>query len=758
MTSSADDACRPAALLDHRARSKSGNRNTAALKALALDHIDRHEAVENAKRRGNPGEVAIFQEIKRQQEWKRAWGRVLAPWHLARLPVVPLPPRPRLRAVSLNWVTALFAAFILVPAVALALAWPAATAVVRDLERAITCAQATGVFDATGQLIGGMPVEPQPACTSVTVPFPDDVAVQVAESVAAIEGGYRTDDIRVWGGHDVLGFVRGALARIGVLPGRGFSGPLLTTVENLLGEHGVSPWRKLQLILGTTRFVASHLPDNTSRARFIANHLPTIRQAGTPRAGMAGAALLFDGRPPQTAAEYCQLARAAGFPVWAVRDSVTAPAARSWATSVGPAAAACVRATAPNEQAVTQALNDLRAACGGTDLCMSPPPPPPGIPADMAERGLNAALIDIARDRLPRFVPLTPPGGLNLMVTDTLRLQDIEPGPVLETTILQDLHQTFAASMPEALHHLDRRLPRDACLSGQCAYRVDHAVVLAELEGDGDLAIRALDLNRHGAITGVPIQTDASRGWEVAPPRFGLGSTAKLLIFLASIEHGVERACSNPSGGDTCLGGTWMSLRTAIATSDSGAAQWLALRYPAEVIMMQNQLSDTAPGGDFSAFDAAFGIGRSAMTPIQAMTFMGALMGDGHGAVHLVPGHTLSAIDLTQAGIHATTLSEARQLFSAPLTDAGGTLAQASAMLRAEGMTPLMGKTGTHTENGVNLVRTSTIVFATPEGRVFVLHVSLTATETQHGLGGVSHGDLVALQRVAVRALSTNPR
>ena len=737
----------------------------AQIRALVRRRLARHSAVEEKMRQPLRGLTETYLQIEEEELRREKWGRLSS-----LLAAIPYPKVPRLRHAGLAYTHAIptfspkglahkIVVAVTVAAVPIAaLAWTQSTEVLKSLNRAIACAETTTLIGADGLLVGATPTSDEAICANyrfmVTAPFSAATTERLGAAVASIEGQFTVGSPYVWFGHDVRGFARKAGQMVGLLPGRGFSSPLLTSVEAAMGEHDLSPWRKLVMIVATSRFTAEALPDDASRAAFIVEHMPTVVRAGHPRAGLLGAHAIFGGEP-RTTAEYCQLARAMGYAIWAIRDEVTPRAAQSWATSVGPGAAACVRALAPTPDAEAQAMSDLRAACGGTDLCISPPPLPPDVPEAMALRGLDDALVAIAKDRLPRFSPLSPPGNAQLVALDAMRLGGIERAGPHQTTLDTETQYAIDRSIDPELEYLDRRLPQEACLTGQCANRVDHTVLLAELVGDGNVALRALHVNRHGALTGWLQLDDLTGDWWAEPPRFGLGSTAKVIVLLAATQHGIERVCSNAVGGPDCRHGFWMSLRHAIAMSESEPFQWIAAQYPDEVAAVQQQLG-AAQGEVVSnrSYDAAFGIGRSTMTPVEAVALFAAMLEDGQSTVRFFEdGPAVADIDLRAAGIDAEALAAARRVLDAPMVDDGGTLFAVGQMLREQGLTPVAAKSGTHSELGVNLVRTSTVAFATPNGRRFILHVSLTATDTTDGLGDLSHDDLVAIQRAVIDSL-----
>lgn len=738
------------------------------IRALARRRVARQRALADKKRQPLQGLAEAYLRFE-EEELRHAKYSGLASWmttipllrllgsSYTRLPSVPSMPTFAGKGLARKVMVA--SAVVAIPVAALA--WTQSTVALQALDRAIACSATTTLIDEDGQLVGAIPSNDEATCAGdramVTAPFSPETTERLGVAVAAIEGEFSVDSPYVWLGHDIRGFARKAGEVVGLLPGRGFSSPLLTSVEAAMGEHDLTPWRKFVMILTTSRFAAEGLPDDASRARFISMYMPSIIGAGHPRAGLLGAHALLGGEP-ETPAEFCQLARAMGYAVWAVRDEVTLRAAQSWATSVGPATAACVRAVTETPEAEVAAISDLRAACDGTDFCISPPPLPPGVPESMARRGLDETLIEISRERLPRFSPLSPPGNAQLAALDIMRLGGIEPGGNHATTVDAKLQAALDMLIEPTLDSLDRKLPPDVCLTGQCAHRVDHSVLLGELMPSGNVSIRALHVNRHGALTGWPHLDGQTGVWHAEPPRFGLGSTSKVIVLLAAAQHGITRLCSNAEGGPSCQGGEWMSLRKATALSETESFQWVAAQYPDEIAEIQEQL--TAAQGEVvadRAFDAAFGIGRSTMTPIDAVALLAAMLGEGHGTVSFfVDGPALSEIDLGAAGISAAALARAREVLDAPMVDQGGTLISVGEMLRSEGMTPILGKSGTHTEQGVNLVRTSTVAFATTDGRIYILHVSLTASDTTEGLGRVSHDDLVRIQRAVIDSLNNH--
>lgn len=639
--------------------------------------------------------------------------------------------------------------------------WHEATQVVAVVERNRACAQVTVFTDAEGAILGARPVLGAETCGTarpqVTAAFDRETEVRFARAIAAIEGAYSTSSRWVWFGHDVRGVARKAASLVGLLPGRGMSGPILSAFEALAGEaDGVSWPRKIVLMVAASRFTWTELPTDAAREAFITRHMVTVTRTGADRGGRLGAEMIFAGRGPQSLADLCVLARAAGFPLWAVSDARVSPrAASSWTNAVGPGAAACVRALAASPAEAAEALAELRAACGGTDLCLSPPDPDavPGVPPAMARRGLDEARIEIARHRLPQFRPLGLAAGAGLGVIDLLRLAGLEEEPVVPTTLSRQMTAAFERDIPQALDRLGRRLPAESCLVGRCRHRVDHAIVLAEVTEEGRALIRAVHANRHGAFAGWPQRDPATGGWTAHPSRYGLASTAKAMLVVVARNRGVNRLCNNPAGGPRCRDGSWIALEDAISRSMSHPFRWLATEYRDDIARIQGAFGREAEPGPGSAFDAAYGIGASSLTPTEAVQLFAALAAGEGGEVRLFPDRPIApALDLGARGIAPAAVAGACTVLAAPLQP-GGTLAATGQMLAEEGVQPLCGKSGTHTEGGIDQVLTSTLAFQTAAGRRFVLHVSVVATDRTQGLGRLGHADLVPLQRAALRAV-----
>lgn len=680
------------------------------------------------------------------RQWMRIWqeenrkGRFTLPtWH------APLPAFGSLR-LTLGRVL-LAGGAVAVPVVAVA--WTQSATVLSDLARAMECAQTTAFLASDGTVLAAVPVDSSTECQEaramLTAPHSAETTARLSQAVVAIEGSFASTDDWVWLGHDVRGFARKGLEWIGVLEDRGFSAPLLTTVEATLGEHDIGLWRKGVMMLATSRLAIDMSDDE--RAAFIVNHMPATIGGGDPRAGALAADALF-GRPPETTLEFCQLARAMGQQMWLVGDVVTDAAATSWETVNGPATESCIRqiATSPADEAA--AMAGLRAACGGTDICFNPPPAPVGVPESMAERGRLASLVGIAQSQMPRFTPLVPDEGLRLAAVDLMRLNQIDPGGALGTTIDAALQARLDRAIDVELDAIDRTLPEGICLTGQCIHRVDHTILVGQIAEEGVVDLRAVHLNRTGGIAGWPERDDSGQ-WHAQPPRFGLASTGKAALALVAVEHGLTRLCSNPDGGAACEGGTWVPLERALGHSLSGPHEWLANQYPADVAALEDGLSlnnDTTVVDP--AFDAAYGIGRATMTPANALALMGAIVGDGTSGLRLFPGQSYANVEL---GATPDALTATSELLRAPFGP-GGTLAEAGAALRALGVTLLGGKSGTHTENGIDLVLAETIAVEI-DGRRYVIVIALTATDVNTGLADLRHADLTNLLTAILRQI-----
>ncbi len=443
------------------------------------------------------------------------------------------------------------------------------------------------------------------------------------------------------------------------------------------------------------------------------------------------------------------MARASGQPLRLIRNEVTPEAARSWATINGPATALCIERTAIDSQDFAAAMAGLRAACGGTDLCLHPPEPPPGVPASMAARGIVDAIVEIADEQMPRFTPLTPDESVRIATIDLARLSGTGLNEDLRTTIDAALQRELTPAIESGLEEIDRRLPVDVCLTGQCAHRVDHSVIVGEIADDGVVELRALYVNRPGAIAGSPELNVDGTGWHALPPHFGMASTGKAALAILAVEHGITHLCDNRDAGPECEDGEWIPLREAVGHSLSEPHAWLAAQYPGELAALQDRLS--LIGGETvvdASFDAAFGIGEAAMTPVNAMALFGAIIGNGQSGVRLFEDQIYAPVTLT---VTDTVLKGTRALLTAPLSP-GGTLSAAGEALATLGAVNLVGKTGTHTENQIDLVLAETVGL-TLSGRRFIVVVMFTATDPATGLGNLTHADLVPLQTAIVNKL-----
>ena len=637
--------------------------------------------------------------------------------------------------------------------------WVEAGPVLEDLHRRVLCAEQVPVLDAGGQVLGYADSRPEGLdCTGLSLraaPFPKDQEQVIAEAFSVIEGGFRPDDPRVWLGHDILG-IRGLF-----LDNRGFSAPLLTTVEAVLDKSsGISWWDKAVTAMATTRLALTELRTTEARARFIATFMPTV----VNRSGRIAAEAMFGGRLPQTTAEICQLARAPHFPLELRNGPEVSPrAALRWVKSLGPGAAQCAEAIAKDPADLQQALVDLKAQCGGSDLCLSPPKFDT-LSREDAEAKLEGLRLAVAQPLLPPYRPLRVPGGAELVIDDALRLSGMDQGTApVATTLDTAMQAKLSEGLEAVLEDIDRdhKLFADSCLTGPCPDRVDHRILLAEVDDTGAAAIRVYGGNRHGALTGWV--TRMATGWMAAPPKYGLASTSKALLVLVAKSNRVERLCALPTGGQSCRGGAWISLDEATAKSDSEAFAWLARRHPQDVARALVAMGHAArpdtgavPGGETAgdpAIDAAYGIRKAAMTSADAVALFAAFTA-GQGRTDLLTsGKPLAAVDLAGQGFGSNQRMQACQTLAAPLLAPGGTLEAAGRMLVNLGFQPICGKTGTHSEGGIDLVLTSTIL-ARRDGRLWILHVALEAPERKHGLGTLHHSDLLPLQRLALSTIT----
>lgn len=610
-------------------------------------------------------------------------------------------------------------------------------------EQGLACSETSALRSPDGSIIAAIPGLDCPGRPFLTVPVPFGQTLKIADDIAAIEGEYRRS--RTILGQDPRGLARKIY---GLLTGqeRGFSGPLQSAFETALRRtEKLSLWDKPALLVAGSIFFTRNLRTNEERARFLANNMPAVIGRGYPLAGALGVQALFGGMP-QDLAERCLLARAVGFQVRLPRKGgeVTTDMARRWAATIGPGAALCVkrRAQSPGERLA--ALKRLRAWCGDSDLCMRPR----RLEEDQALR--QAAYMAAAQAHLPvRRDPGRIGNGAVRAALDGLRLSgELSKQATLDVTLFRRGQQWLDQRLPGLLNGIDKRLAAGVCISRDCAVRPDLMLQAVELRGQ-DALLRVAYETRHGGIFGPSKRV--GQAYKPLPPDWGMASTGKMLIALVAVRNGETRLCSNPKGGEACLDGEWLDTRQALARSHSGAFTWLAARHLGEL----NRLLDAmgfAPG-TMSARDYALGTGRL-VAPERFVTFLAALSAGGRSeGVRVGQSAALGTVDLASLGYRSETLAATLDLLGAPLGQ-GGTLAELVAMVKVPGCKPIAGKTGTHSQANVVIVKTQTILWHC-SGRAIVTQARLSTERADRTLGSIRHRDFATLHAAALEAALT---
>ncbi|SFO29033.1 hypothetical protein SAMN04487859_12332 [Roseovarius lutimaris] len=641
-----------------------------------------------------------------------------------------------------------------------AVAWHVSNGYIETAKRNLRCSEVVAMRAEDGTILDAWPAHGTDECgehrSHLTIPIPAGRdRTMVVEMVGTIEGAWRVKDTIL--AQDPKGVVRKLASMVGLLGDRGMTGPLQSTFETLAGVPGGARWyQKPVLMLAGMRYAHAHLPDDLTREAFIANHMPLVKNAGYPKAGLFGAQQLFGGMP-QGLLEQCRFARAAGFSVDLQRAGrpISPNAARSWTANLGPSTVRCIKLHGRNAAEIAAAMTELRRLCGGLDICEHPPSIDAGLPK--AARDREQARIDALRLPVARaFTPLARPlggGEINpgLLQRDAWKLAGApSSGEVLDTSIYARAQASLNQRMAKLLHEGEHLLPKGSCFTGRCGHRIDHAVVVVE-HGAGGPKIRAVHMNRRGAITGTVRRDSGNGGYSAEKPRFGLASTNKAMLALVAAENEVSRLCSAPNGGSTCVGGHWIPLETALGKSVSPPFEWLVHQYPQSTKALLNGLHIRGGTVVSPAFDAAYGIGRQS-APADMITYFDALMNGASPGLSVLGQPLLEPVDLDALGFDATTRAAARELLGAPLR-AEGTLAAANQMLRALGVHPELAKSGTHTEKGRNLVRTSTVSSRLPDGRVFTSFVFASVTDNSQSLGdALGHWAMAPWHAAAVTA------
>jgi hypothetical protein len=263
--------------------------------------------------------------------------------------------------------------------------------------------------------------------------------------------------------------------------------------------------------------------------------MPVIQtQGGLALAGAIGAEALLGG-PPQTLAEVCLFAAAAGFPLRQLRETATE-----------------IQRLAAQQR---EARARQRAQACATRLA-----------AEGKERA--AALEAIAAWRMPTDHAIPPLSRAVAMVVEDVQRFLPAPSPSLELTLDLAAQARAERAVAAALDDLAPRLAPGLCLTAGCE-TPGWTVAVAEIVGDA-LPLRVAAVNRHGALFGPVAQGPA--GIERRAPAFGLASQHKAPLALVAAAHSEERLCDRAAGGIRNAAGS----SPVTACEPGRAAGWVA--------------------------------------------------------------------------------------------------------------------------------------------------------------------------------------
>lgn len=560
-----------------------------------------------------------------------------------------------------------------------------------------------------------------PPRPTLFAPFPSPAAARAfAEGFRAQEGALWVEE--TWFGHDAKGparYIRGAVLQLltGQRNRAGATGPIGTVYELLLQEPERRPlFPKILNLVGASVYAHRHLRTNEDRIAFV-NLAPTVANVEIPRSGRLGSLALLGTAQPETLAEVCRLARAAGQPVPLVgRRGVTAAVARRWANHIGPSARRCVGVLDATEEEREQALADLRALCGDLDLCLR------GEPrwedwAEETRQGAREAWEAarrkvVARSAAPYVSLPVAFRGASATLRDLIARGAPNPARV-----------TLRPEVQGALIEAAREI------SG-----AELAAATFELSG-ARLEVLGLYGERAGAVF-EPTVFDAQGAPQRGQSPWHGASLNKTAILMAAHLEGVREVCLE---GRPC-----QSLAKAFASSDNDVFVHLArlLDEPLKTLRARLGYRGRPPSAPSErARDAVLGFDTRLPPDLHAALFGALAAGRVEGIFLIGPEPVDAGVDLGALGFGAASRAAVLADMRAPLL-AGGTLAaMAGNMDLPKGCVLLAAKSGTHSVGDRNLQRTSVVLTACGERRfvTFALAAHGEALKTPHAALGPLH-------------------
>lgn len=631
----------------------------------------------------------------------------------------------------------------------------------------IECSDALFLRGADNAPLGVVRRHQKPGCFGkpLSAPFSDEVAVEVADAMAAMEGAYRTDDPTFFG-LDVPGMAVAAAGEIETrvrerlrsqmpadtsqeppktfIPRRG-SSPVLTAVEAVSGNP--NPVRgllkKIRFVRAAAIFEARYLRgDDTLRAHFLSAHLPPVRvRGGAPLGGAIAANVIFGGPPEDLSlAQRCVFSAAAGFPL----NLPAGGASQSW------------------ERDSASSLE--RAKWRAKEKCVA------RLGTSATERANAAAEIDAFRYPqvpLPRLSART-----RILVDDMLAAGQLSNAQgEVRLSLFPEVQNLAEQGVEAALIGLSSYLPQDACWRAGCQHEFGYAVILAEIVEE-ELLLRTAVLSHRGEMFG-KFRNGAS-GPERLAQSMGLGSLAKIpLIALAHHEEyillcnrhvGNIRNVSGPPPVRRCTpaGEGLVDLAYAAGRSMNLPFCALAEDHLRQVRRLHDQL-DWRGGEDLGAGGACTGIGRAMMTPSQIMSLAHALdqgtrgrplRSSGLTALQGVAGD--SAVDLASLGYAPRVGAETAETLRSAIR--WGTLSAMAKNLADPRWLLDWGKSGSPEADlpGEPAMARSTVLVVAADGRRFIAFAMISSRN--HYLPvGFTTTDLARILRPVLDAMSAIP-
>ncbi len=594
----------------------------------------------------------------------------------------------------------------------IAVSWPRIESDIALVLQNVRCAEAILLEGPNGDILHVEPRLPDLACPqpkdsqgrtptrpTLFLPFPSPaVARAVAAAFREQEGALWVDE--TWLGHDVKGpirYLRGAVLEL--LTGRpnraGATGPIGTVYELLLQRperQALLP--KILNMVGASVYAHRHLSTDEDRTAFV-NLAPTVSNVGIPRSGRLGAISLLGVSQPETLADVCRLARAAGLPVPLIgKRGITGAAARRWASHVGPSARSCIERLAATEEEREEALAALRDLCGGLDLCLRGEPRWEDSPAE-TRKASKEAWEAARRSAIVQSAPLYTSLPVAFRgASATLRDLVARGGPIHART-------TLSPEVQDALVEAVREIPG-----------VELAAATFELSGSR-IKVRGLYGERSGAIFEPTILNEKGVPEAGQSPWHG-ASLNKTAILMAAHMAGVREVCleKNPC----------RSLAEAFASSDNEIFIHLARRLDEPLRKMRDFLgyrgrAPLAPSE--RARDAVLGFDTRLPPDLHMAIFAALAAGRVEGVFLMGPEPTDSGMDLEAFGFDAEARAAVLADMRAPLLPGGTLAAMARNMEIPEGCVLLAAKSGTHSVEARNLQRSSVVLTACAE-RLFI--------------------------------------